>query len=108
MRPVFCDQCDYELIGLPPKGKCPECGQRYDVNRHVGVRDQQTAEQRGVLIAKRIRTAIFILMSLGAAALGLYVQIAGKKDYALAVGIFVAVMFLMAAVMSYMSQKERD
>lgn len=25
-----CHHCNYELMGLPDKGTCPECGQAYD------------------------------------------------------------------------------
>ena len=27
-----CHHCDYDLIGLPDRGTCPECGQAYDKN----------------------------------------------------------------------------
>lgn len=37
-----CHHCDYDLIGLPDKGHCPECGQAYD--KHSVYRSIQSHE----------------------------------------------------------------
>jgi len=29
MNERYCDSCGYELIGLPMRGKCPECGEPF-------------------------------------------------------------------------------
>lgn len=35
MNERYCDSCGYELLGLPMRGKCPECGEPFGVSGSV-------------------------------------------------------------------------
>lgn len=66
-----CHQCEYDLIGLPPRGKCPECGSFYD--KHSSYRSGQTSQ---TVLAGQIKwisllvfTALVLLVGLSLAAL---------------------------------------
>lgn len=57
-----CHHCDYDLIGLPDKGTCPECGQFYD--KHSLYRAAQSREPAFVRHLKWGLLAAFTLMVL--------------------------------------------
>lgn len=37
-----CERCGYDLTGLASAGRCPECGRRFDKQRHYGVRERRS------------------------------------------------------------------
>lgn len=95
-----CDQCGYDLTGLPRQGNCPECGQCYDL-----------ATGRGVSAPSRLGRSLHAdrLRTLGCAALALLVLVCGGALALLAkhplevigfVGL-VAILFALAALTSY-------
>jgi hypothetical protein len=34
---IFCERCGYNLMKLPPVGRCPECGASYNARRKKGI-----------------------------------------------------------------------
>lgn len=57
-----CHHCDYDLMGLPDQGKCPECGEFYD--KHSSYRAARTSETVLAGQIKWISLAVFTLVVL--------------------------------------------
>ena len=56
-RHTHCGACGYELLGLATHGRCPECGQYYDVYTGEGFRSRVSErERRGHQLIARLRT----------------------------------------------------
>jgi hypothetical protein len=59
-----CHHCDYDLIGLPDKGNCPECGEFYD--KHSSYRTvrgtESTASRHVVWVSLAIFTLIVLMV----------------------------------------------
>lgn len=72
LEPAICQQCGYDLLGLPSEGLCPECGQAYDRASGRGIASRAAAElERGDRIA--LYAKVGILVMLGLVAVGLAV-----------------------------------
>ena len=63
-----CHHCDYDLMGLPANGNCPECGEYYD--KHSSFRAGRTSETVLAGHIKWISLAVFtaIVLCIGAIA----------------------------------------
>ncbi|MBX2850831.1 MAG: hypothetical protein KTR15_03685 [Phycisphaeraceae bacterium] len=57
-----CHHCDYDLVGLPSQGTCPECGEAYD--KHSLYRAARAREPAFIRNIKWITLASFTLMIL--------------------------------------------
>lgn len=57
-----CHHCDYDLVGLPSRGRCPECGETYD--KHSLYRAAKAREPAFVRHIKWVTLASFTLMIL--------------------------------------------
>ena len=44
--PPQCAHCGYDLQGLRPQGRCPECGQSFDVTTGRGIREVSPLSRR--------------------------------------------------------------
>lgn len=116
-----CSKCNYDLLGLADQGRCPECGQRYNVLTGQGLRGTagalSEAQQRADRILARVRT-----ISLAAAATGLfllcvvietiYQQFGDAERSATAspllwTGGFISVVIGMGAMLSWMNERSR-
>lgn len=75
-----CSNCRYDLTGLPQRGRCPECGSRYDLAR-TRLRQRMTLDDLLAALAhecRRIwveylrpsaRTVAILVLVLGSSAL---------------------------------------
>lgn len=107
-----CRNCEYELTGLPNRGRCPECGNEYDMKSGKGIiGGPSDRHRRGERIMARIRTillgvAVLVVMSCGGLLSLLVHAYSGNwlKPLATA-GMFSAVL-LMAMVLSYLNERE--
>ncbi len=49
LKTHYCAQCEYDLSGLRHAGRCPECGNRYDRQRGLGVIESSAMQPGGGL-----------------------------------------------------------
>lgn len=107
-----CRHCSYDLTGLRRKGKCPECGQEYDMITGAGIAaGAAEAHRRGDRLMAKLRTAMLLLgvvmvMSCGGLLSALAYTWGGNWLRPLAIAAVVAGVLLMGAVLSYLSLRE--
>ena len=84
MHPT-CHHCDYDLMGLPDKGTCPECGEIYDKHSSFrAARSGQSAVDRHIKwIALAVFTVVVVLI-------GATIAIATKNWGAVALALVIA------------------
>lgn len=105
----ICSGCGYDLSGLGQRGRCPECGRKFDTISGRGLVDSSAeAGRRGERVARRL--GLIVLMALALAALacgGGLALMAEDWRYPLAMGALVAIVLGMWAASHYFEGKER-
>ena len=103
-----CVSCGYDLTGLDPRGRCPECGQDYDVSSGTGLTSHFSARYaRTSFILARIRTVVLGVLTLLVLAAGLLATMwmqSGSRP--LVVSMVFAGVLGMAAIASFMYERE--
>jgi len=99
-----CGKCGYELVGIARVGRCPECGQPYDLDSGQGTTDRQQP-----WLLRHIRTValgVLAVLILGCSGL---ISLAARNAMGLVLtGLLVAGVVLMGALLSYMSEKQEQ
>lgn len=110
MKDRRCSNCDYDLSGLAARGKCPECGQFFNVLSGEGLGGKggnRGRASRSLSFAARLRTitlALFTVAVLGCG--GIASMWASNPFRPVAIACLIAGIGAMAAVASYLSEKE--
>jgi hypothetical protein len=103
--PVVCSKCQYELVGLPPAGVCPECGARYNMTTGQGVSNPADI-YRGERLFARVRTislAVIAVLILGCGGV-LGVALGNQKPFAIAA--LLGAVFFLAALTSFVYERD--
>lgn len=99
-----CGNCGYELVGIARVGRCPECGQPYNL-----VSGQGTTARRVPWLLRHIRTAALVAFTLLILVCsGLLSLVADNALGLVLTGFLIAGVVLMGAVLSYMSEKQEQ
>ena len=61
MEDAQCNNCGYDLAGLPARSHCPECGQAYDTHAREGVVRPTDRTQRVERLWRRTRTILLLV-----------------------------------------------
>ena len=104
-----CSACGYDLSGLPPRGRCPECGQAFNMLTGEGVADARARGKaaRSLDFAARLRTLTFAFFAVATLAAGGVGALFAANPYRpLALAAVVGAVFVMAAVTSYLYEND--
>ncbi len=102
-----CGRCGYELTGLADLGKCPECGNNYDVGRNIGLRTSANAQKPKAWPLKHLRTIVIALC--GACVImcaGLLSLVAKSPSKVWASATVVLAVIAVATAVSYLSERD--
>jgi hypothetical protein len=104
-----CSKCGYDLLGLPERGGCPECGNPYNLSTGQGMVRPVTPEERGAKLLGRLRTITLLGMA-GFVILcsGLLSRIAVSPRKPLAAGALVAGLLIVLGVLSIFVERQKD
>ncbi|MBI1336032.1 MAG: hypothetical protein GC164_03615 [Phycisphaera sp.] len=102
-----CLQCGYLLRGLPDKGQCPECGEKYNTFSGENIADATTAGIRSQKIERKLATYSF-----GCAA-AFFVVCTGVTAYlgsepGVWIGTFLLLVCALGTVASKLSETDHD
>lgn len=101
----YCGRCGYELIGLPKQGRCPECGQVYDLVKGSGL---------GVGPKHRVGTGIGRMRTVACGVLAVVVMLCGGLGALVAthplsvlwISGFISGVCILALITSYLYESE--
>ncbi len=103
----YCEQCNYELAGLPPQGQCPECGHPYDTKARKGVRDSAHAQRRVDRIMRLVGSSVYFMLAVCVMiCAGLLSFVARTPNKPLIVGGIIAGILVLGGVVSLLRDKD--
>ncbi|MBB6429087.1 hypothetical protein [Algisphaera agarilytica] len=107
---VSCSNCGYDLMGVAREGRCPECGQRYDLALGMGVTKvsaNMLAHQRGdkaIYLVKVWGMAFAAVACLGIG--GLLSLVSSEPSRPLMLGALIASLFAFGAFVTWFTERK--
>ena len=109
MDNAHCNRCGYDLTGLSRDGRCPECGQSYDVDSHRGTYNRNDPLQRSDHIIRRVRLiALFSATAMVMVGSGVASMRMTNPKIPLIIGGLIVLVLVPCTVLSYLSGREKD
>jgi len=105
----ICSNCGYELLGLPRQGRCPECGQYYNMLSGEGTKGTEAAEEKLSFIFRRIRTVVLGLMTLASVGCGSclsFYVLQNNNNKPFGISLVIGGLLLLATIASYLYERD--
>jgi hypothetical protein len=104
-----CSACKYDMTGLPPVGRCPECGNVYSMVSGEGLRDLPTEQDLRDSLLRRTRTAVLAAATVTVLICsGLFTQVVARPWMAVGMGIFAALILALGTAISHLDEREHS
>ncbi|MEM6333377.1 MAG: hypothetical protein AAF823_08585 [Planctomycetota bacterium] len=106
---IRCAKCGYDLTGMVGAGRCPECGNEYDLGYGRGVSSRLSRSvERGDFLMRRMVTIALLLLTLGIAAVSGLAAWGTGSYRPLLVGGLVAAVTGLGMLTSYLYERGDD
>ncbi|MEX0775741.1 MAG: hypothetical protein WD042_08525 [Phycisphaeraceae bacterium] len=102
-----CGKCGYDLTGLEPVGRCPECGQEYDVPARKGIYDTASHQRHLEWVLRRIRTILLASVLACILICGGIFAILNKPKVLVFAALF-ALIFGLSTAVSYLYERDEE
>lgn len=89
---------------MPNEGVCPECGDKYNIKLHSGIRVPESPLEKSQRLYARTRTIVLTVLGCVFLGGGLYAQFILKYPLAMYTVGFAGIMLFLFAIMSYTSE----
>lgn len=107
-KAYHCEECEYDLTGLPEVGRCPECGRRYNTRSGFGVQIGDTAPVNANWFALHQRTLMLVAAALLlSCCAGRFSGRISSGGTAISISGALAILLLLGAVVSYLFENLR-
>ena len=102
---AHCRKCKYELTGLARVGRCPECGQRYNLNTGWGTLENADPTVENQIKLRKFKTFVFCWITGVSLLLSLAFLIVGWH-YLGELGLIVTFIFFLATLARLIENQE--
>lgn len=107
---VSCSGCGYDLMGGGREGRCPECGQAFDIALGKGVTAQSAkmrAAERGERLTYLVKLWALLLLGAGCVGLGaLRALMVGDWQGPMLIGLLFGGLFAFAALATWFTEQK--
>lgn len=109
-KQLHCAECGYDLMGLPQRGKCPECGAYFDQVRGTGLSSNRSQQmQRHDRLLRRLRTILLAVVAVAFMGCGgLLAMVVDEPARPIWIASVFALFMLLAAVTSFVYEKDEE
>ena len=107
IRTIYCEKCNYDLTGIGPAGRCPECGHAFDKTARRGVISGPPPGDDGRRVTLIVRWTLFVGVLVIIAACGGLFAILSASAMPLIIAAAIAAVLIGIALVRHILEKPK-
>ncbi len=104
---IYCEKCQYDLTGIGPAGRCPECGHAFDKTSGRGVLSGPTPGDEGRRVSLIARWTLLVGILVIIAACGGFFAILSSSADPLIIAAAIAAVLIGIALVRHILEKPK-